>query len=134
MHAVMVHGERTLTELDFARLSRLVDPQIASPLADVLANADVTSSRTVRADVVTMNSRLQLVDVDSLSRQVLTLCYPQDAAPAAGFVSVLSPVGASLLGLTTGDTARWHTPHGDECRATIERIEHQPEAMGDYLA
>ncbi|MDT0138281.1 GreA/GreB family elongation factor [Acidovorax sp. PRC11] len=139
MHAavqvqVQVHGERVLTDLDFARLSRLAGQQPAPPsLADLLENADVTSSRTVEADVVTMYSRVELVDTATGARQVLTICYPRDADLAAGFVSVLSPVGSSLLGLRVGQTARWSTPRGEACEATVAGIQHQPEAEGDYL-
>ena len=138
MHAaavvdVVVHGERTLTDLDYSRLTKLVGNRVPPVLDDLLANADITSSRTVRGDVVTMYSRVELVDVHTHRRQVLTLSYPQDAEPAAGFISVLSPVGISLLGLRAGDVARWHTPHGEECAAVVESIQFQPEATGDYL-
>ncbi|MDM0047577.1 GreA/GreB family elongation factor [Variovorax sp. J22R115] len=129
MHAV-VHGERTLTELDFTRLTKL--GPVSSTLSDLLATADVTSGRAVSADVVTMYSRVELVDVATHRRQMLTICYPGDAEPAAGFVSVLSPVGNGLLGLKTGDVARWHTPNGDEYTAEIAAIQYQPEATGDY--
>ena len=129
---VVVHGERTLTDLDHSRLIRLGGHRLPSVLDDLLAQADITSSRTVRADVVTMYSRVELVDVHTHRRQVVTLCYPQDAEPAAGFISVLSPVGISLLGLRAGDVARWQTPHGEECAAVIESIQFQPEATGDY--
>ena len=132
MHAV-VHGERTLTDLDFARLSKLLVRQPLPPLADLLASADVTSGRTVGADVVTMNSRVELVDLHTRRRQVLTVCYPRDAEPATGCVSVLSPIGHSLLGLKTGDVARWHTPYGDVCEAEVAALLFQPEASGDYL-
>lgn len=130
---VVVHGERTLTELDFSRLMRLAGQRQPPILADLLANAEVTSSRAVRSDVVTMYSRVELVDVHTHRRQVLTVCYPQDAEPAAGFISVLSPVGISLLGLRVGDVAKWHTPHGEECAAVVESIQFQPEATGDYV-
>lgn len=129
---VVVHGERTLTDLDHSRLIRLAGHRLPPVLDDLLAQADITSSRTVRADVVTMYSRVELVDVHTHRRQVVTLCYPQDAEPAAGFISVLSPVGISLLGLRAGDVARWQTPHGEECAAVIECIQFQPEATGDY--
>ena len=137
MHAaavvdVVVHGERTLTDLDHSRLTKLADHRLPPVLDDLLAQADITSSRSVRADVVTMYSRVELVDVHTHRRQVVTLCYPQDAEPAAGFISVLSPVGISLLGLRAGDVARWQTPHGEECAAVIESIQFQPEASGDY--
>jgi regulator of nucleoside diphosphate kinase len=137
MHAVVVavHGERTLTDLDFSRLTRLAGQQLPPPpvLEELLANADVTPSRAVRADVVTMNSRVELRDVHTHRRQVLTVCYPQDAQAAAGFVSVLSPVGIGLLGLKVGDVATWHAPYGEECGAIVESIQFQPEAAGDYL-
>lgn len=131
MHAI-VHGERTLTDLDFARLTKLLSQQLPPTLADLLASAEVMRSRAVDADVVTMYSRVEVVDAHTRRRQVLTVCYPEDAAPAAGFISVLSPVGMSLLGLKTGDIAKWLTPTGEECAAEIAAIPYQPEAAGDY--
>jgi regulator of nucleoside diphosphate kinase len=131
MHAT-VHGERTLTDLDFARLTRLLSQQLPPTLADLLASAEVMRSRAVNADVVTMYSRVEVVDAHTRRRQVLTVCYPDDAEPAAGFISVLSPVGMSLLGLKTGEIARWLTPTGEECAAEIAAIPYQPEAAGDY--
>jgi regulator of nucleoside diphosphate kinase len=131
MHAI-VHGERTLTDLDFARLTKLLSQQLPPTLADLLAGAEVMKSRAVNADVVTMYSRVEVVDAHTRRRQVLTICYPDDAEPAAGCISVLSPVGISLLGLKTGDIARWLTPTGEECAAEVAAIQYQPEAAGDY--
>jgi regulator of nucleoside diphosphate kinase len=131
MHAT-IHGERTLTDLDYTRLSKLLAGELPPTLADLLANAEVTSSRAVPSDVVTMYSRVELLDVQTGRRQTLTVCYPADAEPAAGFISVLSPVGNSLLGLRVGDIAKWLTPHGDACAAEVRAILFQPEATGDY--
>lgn len=131
MHAT-IHGERTLTDLDFARLSKLPGHGLPPSLAQLLASAEVTGSRAVPSDVVTMYSRVELVDVHTHRRQTLTVCYPGDAEPTAGFISVLSPVGSSLLGLKVGDVAKWLTPHGDECASQVAAILFQPEATGDY--
>ncbi|MDM0110091.1 GreA/GreB family elongation factor [Variovorax sp. J22R24] len=131
MHAV-VHGERTLTDVDFARLTKLLSQQLPPTLADLLASAEVMRSRAVNADVITMYSRVEVVDAHTRRRQVLTICYPDDAEPAAGCISVLSPVGISLLGLKAGDVAKWLTPTGEECAAEITAIQYQPEAAGDY--
>ena len=131
MHAT-IHGERTLTDLDFTRLSKLLGRELPPTLADLLASAEVTSSRAVPPDVVTMYSRVELVDVHTGRRQTLTVCYPGDAEPAVGFISVPSPVGNSLLGLRIGDIAKWHTPNGDDCAAEVAAILFQPEATGDY--
>ena len=132
MHAT-VHGERTLTQLDFARLSKLPGGQQLPGLTDLLTSAELTNSRDVRGDLITMHSRVELVDVHTRRRQTLTVCYPQDAEPTAGWISVLSPVGSSLLGLRVGDIARWQTPTGEECAAEVAAILFQPEATGDYL-
>ncbi|HOM11921.1 MAG TPA: GreA/GreB family elongation factor [Rubrivivax sp.] len=132
--------ERTLTELDHVRLCSLLrrgprgtgssaQREVLEPLLDACA---IVPSRQVPPDVVTMYSQLELRDLDSGRAQTLTLCYPADAAPAAGRVSVLSPVGASLLGLTVGSVARWCTPAGEERQAEVAAIGFQPEAAGDY--
>lgn len=132
--------ERTLTELDHVRLLNLVHrerrdevstaPRLA--IEHVLDGCTIVPSRKVPPDVVTMYSQVALQDLETGQRSKLTLCYPQDAEPAAGFVSVLSPVGASLLGQTVGSVARWFTPAGDERAAEILAVLFQPEASGDY--
>ncbi|MCY1168343.1 MAG: GreA/GreB family elongation factor [Pseudomonadota bacterium] len=133
MHAT-IHGERTLTELDHVRLSKLSDGQLPPALADLLATADVVRARDMPGDVITMLSQVELVDAHSQRRQMLTLCYPADAEPSAGFISVLSPVGCSLLGLKTGAVATWQTPCGEASAARVVAIPFQPEASGDYLS
>ncbi|EWS58029.1 Regulator of nucleoside diphosphate kinase [Methylibium sp. T29-B] len=47
-------------------------------------------------------------------------------------MSVLSPVGCSLLGLTVGAVARWSTPAGEARAAEVVALLFQPEASGDY--
>lgn len=125
-------GERTLTDLDHARLSKLLERHLPPTFADLLDCAEVTSSRAVPTDVVTMYSRVEIVDQHTHRRQTLTVCYPADALPATGFISVLSPVGMALLGQRVGSTARWITPTGECGVASIAAIAFQPEATGDY--
>jgi regulator of nucleoside diphosphate kinase len=79
-----------------------------------------------------MYSQVELQDLPTGLRSKLALCYPADAEPAAGFVSVLSTVGASLIGLRVGNVARWSTPAGEERAAEILAMLFQPEASGDF--
>ncbi|VTU25147.1 GreA/GreB family elongation factor [Variovorax sp. RA8] len=133
MSTTLLLGERVLTELDHARLSKLLDNSPHHPVLEALLDStDVIRSREVPADIVTMYSQLTLVDAHTGERRKLTLCYPQDAEPASGFVSVLSPVGISLIGLRLGATANWTLPGGAEGRAQVAEILFQPEASGDY--
>lgn len=126
--------DRTLTELDHVRLTRLLQRQPADPdaIGALLEAAHVVPSRAVGPDVVTMYSQLRLHDLAAGTQSKLTLCYPADAEPAAGFLSVLSPLGQALLGLQVGETARWTTPDGRARAARVEEILFQPEASGDY--
>ena len=132
--------ERTLTELDHVRLIHLLQrqgtaalpPPTSRQIEDLLDAAQVVPSRAVEPDVVTMYSQVLLRDPHADTRSQLTLCYPADAEPAEGFVSVLSPVGRALLGLRVGETAQWATPDGQAHAAEIVALLFQPEASGDY--
>lgn len=129
--------ERTLTELDHVRLSNLLrrdrrGGRSGTPIEQLLDTCAIVSPHELPPDVVTMGAQVLLRDVDSGETSRLTLCYPADAQPAAGRVSVLSPVGSSLLGLQVGDVARWRLPAGGDRGAEILAL--QPEAGGDGAA
>ena len=131
---------RTLTELDHIRILNLVRRNLQSGLIDsdtpieaVIDDADLVPSREIPGNIVTMYTQLAVKDSLSGERRTLALCYPQDAEPGAGFVSVLSPIGAALLGLAIGETAQWFTPDGRKASVVVEEILFQPEASGDYL-
>jgi regulator of nucleoside diphosphate kinase len=136
----VVSLERTLTELDHVRLLNLLrrdargdgSPAQLQAIEEMLDVSILVPSREVSPDVVTMYSQVLLQDLHTGQRSTLTLCYPADAEPAVGFVSVLSPVGSALLGLRVGSTARWSTPIGDQRAAEILAVLFQPESSGDY--
>ena len=133
MQAEIHSLERELTELDYVRLKKLNATNGTRELADVLANAEVIPGSQIDASVLTMNTRFELEEPDTGERRVLTLSYPDDAHPEDGSISVLSPLGCSLIGLRPGDTAQWHTPTGAKS-ATVRAVLFQPEASGDYVS
>jgi regulator of nucleoside diphosphate kinase len=130
--ATILHGERTLTDLDHRRLSKLLGKSGPPALEQLLDATDVVGAREVAPDIVTMYSQVAIVDPATGQHHTLTLCYPADAEPATGFISVLSPVGLGLIGLRVGALARWRMPGGGEGTARVEKILFQPEASGDY--
>lgn len=125
--------DRVLTELDHVRLSKLVHSQAHHPLASLLEGATVVHPQDMPTDVVTMYSQVEIAIGQPGRRQRLTLCYPRDADAGRGFISVLSPVGCSLLGLPAGAEARWQTPDGVQVQARVEAVLFQPEATGDFV-
>lgn len=140
MPALLELLERTLTDLDHVRITNLIRRDLSDGLSssttreieDTLDACTVVPARQVSPDVVTMHTQVLLLDCASGERSKVTLCYPAAAAPADGFISVLSPLGRSLLGLCAGQVARWSTPSGGERTAEVLAILFQPEASGDY--
>lgn len=132
--------DRTLTELDLVRLKSLIQrhrhagvaPAQMDAIEDMLDQASVVPSTQVAPDLVTMRSRVVVKDLATAVLRTLTICYPPDADAPRGFVSALSPVGWSLIGLRIGEIARWSTPAGEPKEAEIVAIEFQPEASGEY--
>ncbi|MBY0468489.1 MAG: GreA/GreB family elongation factor [Burkholderiaceae bacterium] len=134
--------ERTLTELDHVRLLNLLRRaargEASAPprrtLEDVLDGSTTVPTREVAPEVVTMRSQILLRDLRTGQRNTLTLCYPAEADPAVGLVSVLSPIGSALIGMHAGSVARWFNPSGGDHAAEIVAVLFQPESSGDYTA
>jgi regulator of nucleoside diphosphate kinase len=78
-----------------------------------------------------MNSKVRLRDLGSNTSQVVTLAYETDADPFGEKLSVLTGLGASLLGARVGDVVQWQTRRGPR-RLRVERILFQPEAAGEF--
>lgn len=134
--------ERTIyiTEYDLKRLRGLVaEAKLASRrgneyldnLEIELSRAKVVAPTEVPPDVVTMNSRVNLVDLDTQEEMVYTLVFPQEADIDQSKISVLAPIGTAMLGYGVGDTFAWQVPDGIR-RLQVRQVLYQPEAAGDY--
>lgn len=100
-------------------------------LHDELRRAVIVDAHEVPPDVITMNSRAELVDLDSREAATFTLVFPAGAAIEENRISVLAPVGAAMLGYRVGDEFEWAVPGGVR-RMRVARVEYQPEAAGDF--
>ena len=128
----------TMTEFDlrrldalFERIRRHVNPPARTDLEREVERATVVKPEEIPATVVTMNSQVQVVDIDSAERRCLTLVFPAMASIDAGRVSVLAPLGTALLGSREGSQVAWVTPRGAR-QLRIERVVYQPEAAGRF--
>lgn len=59
---------------------------------------------------------------DAPSRTV-KLVYPAEADIDAGLISILTPIGAALLGLSPGQTMPWKTNSGEFKRMLIVAVQ-----------
>lgn len=127
-----------ITRLDFERLTAMLEQEssrfegeIVELLDRKLSGARIVDSREIPPDFVTMNSRVRYRRTGGGGPREVALVYPPDAAPDRGRVSVLSPVGVSLIGRRAGEVA------GDvgrlpSMRIRIDQVSYQPEASGHF--
>jgi regulator of nucleoside diphosphate kinase len=91
-----------------------------------LERAHEADSTEVPPDVVTMDSTVELRDLDTEEIETYTVVYPNCANVALNRVSVLAPIGTAILGCRVGDVIRVRVPSGHR-RIRIEEIRFQPE-------
>jgi len=126
-----------ITDEDFDRLDRLATSgQSANlPAAELLAaeleRAVVCPAADIADDVVTMNSRVTFHIGSEDERRTRTLVYPEDY-PADGSgddrLSVLTPLGAALIGMPAGTRIEYETVNGTSRLVTVDAVLHQPQA------
>jgi regulator of nucleoside diphosphate kinase len=61
-------------------------------------------------------------DAEGRTRRV-TLVYPTEADIAAGRISVLTPIGTALIGLSQGQSVDWTARDGRRHRLTVVSVE-----------
>jgi regulator of nucleoside diphosphate kinase len=86
---------------------------------------------SIPPDVVTVNSRVEVEDLQTGDRKVVTVVFPDAADARAGKVSVLAPLGVAVLGSRVGEVVECHRPGGPR-RLRVNRLLFQPEAAGRY--
>jgi regulator of nucleoside diphosphate kinase len=92
-----------------------------------LRRAEIVTPEAIPSDVITMNSRAELVDLETNEIMQFTLVLPRDAKIDEGKISVLAPLGTAMLGYRVGDEFEWHVPYGVR-RLKVTNVYFQPEA------
>lgn len=130
-----------ITEFDLNRLNKLIemledepvqrDRKYIEELDEELRRAKVMDPRNVPRDIVTMNTRVRVKDLDTGAEMIYQLVFPGDADVKQNKISILAPVGTALIGFKVGETVEWQVPSGVK-KIRIEEILYQPEAAGDF--
>jgi regulator of nucleoside diphosphate kinase len=112
----------TLTQADRERLVRLTqgESQAADFLAREVERAHIVSQP--KADLVTMGAGVDFRDEATGQVRSVTLVYPEEADIASSRVSVLTPVGAALIGLSKNQSIEWQTPAGERRVLTVLQV------------
>lgn len=122
-----------VTTADIERLEALIQslpPMAKTPeeLLDELQRAEIVESHEIPRNVVTMGSIVRFTISPGNEEFCRKLVYPREVVDSST-ISVLSPVGSALLGLSVGSSIEWHGPTGETLIIRIVDVVHQPEAL-----
>ncbi len=98
------------------------DPELAALLAREVERAETHAPADLPAGVVSIGAFVEFIDDGNGTYHTLQLVYPQDADISAGRMSVLTHVGAGLIGLSEGQEIHWPDRNGHERRLRIIRV------------
>jgi regulator of nucleoside diphosphate kinase len=131
MHSDSITEMRPPIAIDanhFARLSAL-SSLTSGPMVDVceylreeLDRAHILPAEKLRPDIVNLGSRVEFRDEQTGRVQEIILVYPLDADIVRRRVSVLTPVGAALLGLSVNQTISFHTRAGERRELSVLKV------------
>ena len=117
----------TLTAKDYEEISRLARaaakrmPDLVSVLTEELERAHVLADGH-SDQTVCMGSEVEFRDDTTGKIQTLMLVYPGDADISQAKISVLTPVGAALIGLSAEDSISWKTRTGEIRQLTVLKV------------
>jgi regulator of nucleoside diphosphate kinase len=115
----------TIARKDFDYLSSLARKSFTSPITTFLKH-ELERARvvdTTAKQVIRLGSKVLYQDSSKTTPSLITLVSPQEADVKRQRVSVLTPIGAALLGLGKGQRIRFAMPWSEERILTVLRVE-----------
>lgn len=94
------------------RTMSAMDREHRFELKQELERAVVVEDAALPADVVSIDAKVLLRDVQTNQSSVYTVVFPAQADPTRGRISVFAPLGTALLGYRAGDEVEWWMPGG----------------------
>ncbi|TVP80879.1 MAG: hypothetical protein EA353_02720 [Puniceicoccaceae bacterium] len=92
------------------RLSTKIDTVFR--LRGELSRAIVLDESEVPDEAIGLGSHVETEDLETGEREAYTLTLPAQSDFDQGRLSILTPIGAGLLGYEEGDEIEWPTPGG----------------------
>ncbi len=85
------------------------NPALADRLLDEIGRARIVPAAKMPADVVTIGSQVTYRDESTGQEKTVMLVYPEHADISRGLISIMTPIGVSLIGLAEGAAFYWDT-------------------------
>jgi regulator of nucleoside diphosphate kinase len=87
-------------------------PQVATYLIEELTRAFIVPNGSCAANVVRIGSLVTYREDSTARLRRVRLSYPSHANLDEGRISILTPIGAALIGMSVAQSIEWPTPSG----------------------
>ena len=117
----MVPPAIRVAEEELRRVSALANscmelfPHVARFLAREMGRATIVADGRDLRGAVRMGSKVTYRDEGTGATREVTLVYPHEANIELNLISILTTVGAALIGLSAGQRIEFQTPGGTRC-------------------
>ncbi len=131
----MRHPKIVINADDLSHIEALAEgamqrnPALADRLLGELGRARIVPARKMPKTAIGIGSTASYLDDTTGQERRVTLVYPEDADIAQNRISVMTPIGVALLGLSEGASFYWDTRDNQRRMLTVTRVE-QPAADG----
>ena len=98
-------------------------PDVSKALMAEIDRAQTTTAERIGDDVVTMGALVTFADEAAGQDRTVRIVYPGEADIGEGRISILTPIGAALIGLRVGQSILWPDRTGRERRLAIRSVQ-----------
>ncbi len=105
------------------------NPALADRLLEEIGRARIVKPAKMPKDVVTIGSTVTYRDETTLQEKAVTLVYPENADISRQQISIMTPIGVALLGLSEGAAFYWDTRDDQRRILTVIRVEQPSEKV-----
>lgn len=119
--AIVVSADDHKRLVDLAEASEDRIPDVASVLQAEMDRARVLPADEISDEAVRMGSTVEFSADGGRPRRV-TLVYPGEADIAEGRISILTPIGTALIGVSRGQSIAWTARDGRRRWLTVLNV------------
>lgn len=101
---------------------------VAEYLSDELSRAHVVPDNDCAPYVVRMGSHVTYSEDATKKTRKVTLVYPKDADIDQNRISILTPIGAALIGMSPTQSIQWQSPAGGVSSLTVLDVKNEDVA------
>lgn len=133
----MKYGDLIIEKREYVLLKRLLNVSAyfadttlrnsLKKLSEELQHAKILDEEAMPADVVRLNSRVEVRSGKGWKRE-FQLVIPSKSDYKSDKISILTPMGAAVMGYARGDTFTWTFPGGLQ-NVTIGEVEQQKQPI-----